>query len=329
MLVIHEKDGGVDYSRRLTVVINAHLKSLTLVIIPIILYGCQFRTDCNPVQPLYAGADRYLIRESSTVLIGKVLRVEASAHPVCVFYEAPIRAQFYQVELAVETAFRGGTEGGKLSFGFYYLIQASPARYMPEVGDRVLVFLKGSAVSLRAVSDQGRFAFLLTSERTHIKSKKGIAESIAASILTPSASADFGPFAKQLPETVLFLQVVVSRRIIFDNLKALMTHPDDRTRRAACGMISSHFYGAVDCLDKDSEEWRAARSRVPELIRALGDPANLDLLNLVYPDSHSARRDELVILTGHDNSEIRNLARRAIRRYYPNLKAGSGWGTGR
>lgn len=324
MLVIHGKDGRVDFSRRLTVGMNALLKGLTVVIISIMLYGCQFRADCNPVQPLYAEADRYLIRESSTVVIGKVLRVEASGHPVCIFYEAPIRAQFYQVDLAVEAAFRGGTEGGTLSFGFYYLIHASPARYMPEAGDRVLVFLKGSAVSLRAVSDQGRFAFPLTSEREHIKLKEGIAESIASSLLTPSASSDFGSFTMQLPETVLFLQVIVSRRIIFDNLKALMTHPDDRTRRAACGMISSHFYGAVDCLDKDSEEWRAARSRVPELIMALGDPANLDLLNLVYPDSYSARRDELVILTGHDNSEIRNLARRAIRRYYPTFTADSG-----
>jgi len=170
------------------------------------------------------------------IVLGHVLEVSEIGQPQRSRTDGRIKIQLARIKIEVEEMIKGNV--GSSPMEFYYFVFSADAsevdlgvpRYLPDVGQRRIYFLKPSSGSYRSVGDVYDYTLQVSSGSHSRGFCKGKSPGccIAEILLVPQQDYDASWFVAHLVESQRAAEVMCSRRAALDLIRNLTQHPDQR-----------------------------------------------------------------------------------------------------
>jgi hypothetical protein len=186
-------------------------------------------------------ADKLRFESSApNIVLGRVLELEKAGKPRTSPGDSRVKTQLTRIKINVEKEIQGNIGVNPLQFVYFTFSSENTAdlgvpRYIPEVGQRRIYFLKPSGDSFRSVGDVTDYTLKVRSG-THVGNsclgKPGCC--IADLLLIPGElDLDANAFIRDLDEAEYAGEILCSRSVALDLLTRLTKNPDQRIAERA------------------------------------------------------------------------------------------------
>lgn len=180
------------------------------------------------------------------IVLGHVLEVNEIGTPQASGMDPRIKTQLTRIKIDVEEVIKGNLNSNPIEF--YYFVYSADAsevdlgvpRYLPDVGQRRIYFLKRSGNSYRSVGDITDYTLPVNSG-SHTKGfcqGKSPGCCIAEILLIPQHDYDSSWFVVRLIESESAAEVLCSRRVAQELMQKLTQNPDQQISDGAREVIS-------------------------------------------------------------------------------------------
>jgi hypothetical protein len=180
------------------------------------------------------------------IVLGHVVEVNDVGQPRRSPGDARIKTQLTRIKIDVEEVIKGDVRANLIEFSYFvFSPQASEVdlgvpRYLPNVGQRRIYFLKASSGIYRSVGDVTDYT-LRVSSGNHPKDfcqGKSPGCCIAEMLLVPQQDVDTKSFVADLIQAEYAAEVLCSRRTAQDLMQKLTQSPDQRIADRAREIIA-------------------------------------------------------------------------------------------
>jgi hypothetical protein len=180
------------------------------------------------------------------IVLGHVLQVDEIGQPQQSSREPRIGTQLTRITIGVEEVIKGNVKLNQIEFYYFTFSPAASEvdlgvpRYLPDVGQRRIYFLKPSYGSYRSVGDVTDYT-LRVSSGSHTKGfcrGKSPNRCIAEILLLPQADVDTKLFIVDLIRSEYVAEVLCSRLTAEDLMQKLTHHPDQSIADGAREVIA-------------------------------------------------------------------------------------------
>lgn len=184
------------------------------------------------------------------IVLGHVLEVKEIGPPKGSSADPRIKTQLTQIKIDIEEVIKGALISNPIEF-YYFTFSPSASevdlgvpRYLPDVGQRRIYFLKLVNGSYRSVGDITDYTLRVSSGSRTRGFCKGTPPGccIAEILLMPQQDLDTAWFVLDLIQSEYVAEKLCSRRTAQDLMQKLIQHPDqrisDRARQVIAGTRS-------------------------------------------------------------------------------------------
>jgi len=180
------------------------------------------------------------------IVLGRVLEVNDVGQPRPSSGDRRIRTQLTRIRIDVEEVIKGDVKANPLEFYYFTFSPAASEidlgvpRYLPDVGQRRIYFLKPAKGSYRSVGDVTDYT-LRVSSGSHTQGSctgKSPGCCIAEILLIPRQDIDAGWFVVDLIQSEYAAEVLCSRSTARDLMQKLTQYPDPRIADGAREVIA-------------------------------------------------------------------------------------------
>lgn len=188
-----------------------------------------------------------LEREAPLIVLGRVIGVTEVGRPVPSRSDARVKTQLDRIKINVEEVVKGSMSSSTLEF-YYFTYSPSASeidlgvpRYLPEVGQRRLYFLKAANGSYRSVGDITNYT-LRVSSGSHQRgfcAGKSPGCCMAEILLVPQPDLDIRWFVVDLARSEYAAEVLCSRNATSDLMNRLVRNADQRISERAREVIAA------------------------------------------------------------------------------------------
>lgn len=180
------------------------------------------------------------------IVLGHVLEVNEIGAPQRSRADARIRTQLTQIKIDVEAVIKGDIHSNPMEFYYFRFSNAASEidlgvpRYLPDVGQRRIYFLRLANGSYRSVGDVTDYTLPVNSG-SHARgfcTGKTPGRCIAEMLLVPQQDLDTRWFVANLIQSEYAAEVLCSRHTAQDLMESLTHNPDQRIADAAREVIA-------------------------------------------------------------------------------------------
>ena len=180
------------------------------------------------------------------IVLGRVLEVDEIGQPKPSSGDRRIRTELTKIKIDIQTVVKGSVRSNPIEF--YYFTYSSAGseidlgapRYLPEIGQRRIYFLKPYKTSYRSVGDVTDYTLRVSSGNHSgmFCEGRGPGCCIAEILLVPQQGVDGKWFVIDLTTSEYVAEVLCSRRTAQDLMQKLLQYPDQKLSDAAREVIA-------------------------------------------------------------------------------------------